>query len=93
MNILFKIRAGIKFNNVAATLHSNKDNKEYNIYETYNPKYFVMKHDKDYRLLTRLPSGKWLQIASSEATWNERVINYLKRQRDAEAKELLKGKD
>lgn len=93
MNIKFNIRVGIKNIEKPMLYLKNSKGAKYPVYETFNPKFFIAKKENEYYLLTRDKQQEFAVIDKTTPSWEYRVKQYLKRQRDDTARDLLKEKE
>lgn len=86
MNLTFKIRVNINKDKSIGTMNGLP------VYgTTYQSRFQVLKRDKDYLLLYKLPDkNKLIAIATTKINIKENIKQYLAKQKDDEAKELLK---
>lgn len=88
MNLTFKIRVNINKDKVGTI------NGYPAFATTYNSHFQVLQREKDYLLMYKLPNAKKLvAIATTKANIKENIKQYLAKQQDDEAKELLKMMD
>ncbi|MBR4485828.1 hypothetical protein IKS57_00385 [bacterium] len=89
MNLTFKIRVNTIEKSQKQLITNDK--KVYPIFDTFNPDFRVLKQGDKYILLKKIPtSGKQLQIATTKASVNQKIKDYLSKQNNDEAKALLK---
>ena len=86
MNLTFKIRVNINEKEKVGTMNGLP------VFQSkYNSNFQVLQREKDYLLMYKLPNSKKLVgIATTKAKIKDNIKQYLAKQQDDEAKELLK---